>query len=632
MNLSEFTEKYRLSLNEQQLSAVSAVEGPVLLLAVPGSGKTTVLVARLGYMVLCRGIDPQKILTLTYTVAATGDMRRRFQSLFGAEVPPGVEFRTINGISAKVIAYYSRLVNREPFRLCTDEKEILRALSLCYREVTGEFPQEADLKNIRTLITYIKNRMLSPEEITALDEENDCPVSEIYKAYQQFMRQERLMDYDDQLVYALRILRQSPETLAALQERFPYVLVDEAQDTSRIQHEIIRLVAERSGNLFMVGDEDQSIYGFRAACPEALLSFEKDHPGAKVLLMEKNYRSRKEIVQAADRLIRKNRLRHPKAMQAAREEEQSREDGKAITTVRVRNRAAQYSYLAKLAAENREETAVLYRDNESVIPLLDLLSRRGIPYRMRSVDAAFFSHRIVTDVSAILRLSLDPKDTEAFLSVYYKLGIYLNKKAAMSIADLSERNGISVFRAALRMPGLPPYSYDAIRKLQEELSRAGKSTGGEAFDSAVYNTGYYDWTARNGLSTGKLSILKAVAAREPSPEDFLRRLIELKSLMLETSSGDSSGEIVPLILSTIHQSKGLEYRNVYLMDAADGIFPETVPGTKELRDPEIRAAFEEERRLFYVGMTRAKEHLFIFKTAQASVFHRDICPEYYGKK
>ena len=122
MNLSEFTEKYRLSLNEQQLSAVSAVEGPVLLLAVPGSGKTTVLVARLGYMVLCRGIDPQKILTLTYTVAATGDMRRRFQSLFGAEVPPGVEFRTINGISAKVIAYYSRLVNREPFRLCTDEK------------------------------------------------------------------------------------------------------------------------------------------------------------------------------------------------------------------------------------------------------------------------------------------------------------------------------------------------------------------------------------------------------------------------------------------------------------------------------------------------------------------------------
>ena len=288
---SEFYNQFSIQLNEQQQSAVQSVTGPVLLLAVPGSGKTTVLVTRLGYMIFCRGIAPEKILTVTYTVAATKDMSERFASRFGQDLADRLEFRTINGICARVIQYYGRKTARTAFSLLTDEKRISAILSAIYQKAERVYPTEGDLKNVRTLITYIKNRMLNEKEIEALDETSEIRISAIYKEYCKHLRENQLMDYDDQMVYAYNMLRKIPWLLEYFQDQYPYICVDEAQDTSKIQHAIIALLASRTENLFMVGDEDQSIYGFRAAYPEALYAFDGNnkstsHDALRIVLVD----------------------------------------------------------------------------------------------------------------------------------------------------------------------------------------------------------------------------------------------------------------------------------------------------------------------------------------------------------
>ena len=230
MNFSEFREKYGIKLNEQQTEAVTAVNGYNLLLAVPGSGKTTVLVTRLGYMIYCLGIDPGSILTMTYTVAATHDMKNRFCSFFGEEKSESLEFRTINGVCAKIIQSYERMTGGRAFSLITDEKELSAPLSAIYKECTGEFPTESDIKGVRTMLTYAKNMLLSAEEIEAMDSEG-MPFSKIYKKYNGMLKEQRLMDYDDQMVYAYRILRMYPTLLDRVSQKYRYICVDEAQDT-----------------------------------------------------------------------------------------------------------------------------------------------------------------------------------------------------------------------------------------------------------------------------------------------------------------------------------------------------------------------------------------------------------------
>lgn len=283
MDRDSFLQKYTGHLNEKQLAAVQTVNGPVLLLAVPGSGKTTVLVTRLGYMLYCEGIRPENILTLTYTVAATNDMARRFREIFGEEYSNALEFRTINGICARVIARYGQMIGKSAFELLTDEKVILRMLTEILTQNLSEYPTESDVKNARTLITYCKNMLLSEEEIRELGKEEGIPLWEIYSAYNRYLKQNSFMDYDDQMIYAYRMLKGSPELLKFYQEKYRYICVDEAQDTSKIQHIIIGLLAGEQGNLFMVGDEDQSIYGFRAAYRRHFLISQRSIPGQRSL-------------------------------------------------------------------------------------------------------------------------------------------------------------------------------------------------------------------------------------------------------------------------------------------------------------------------------------------------------------
>lgn len=620
MTFQEFKERFSLQLNDQQETAVLHTEGAVLLLAVPGSGKTTVLVTRIGYLIYCKGIPPERILTVTYTVAATADMKRRFCELFGEEYAGRLEFRTINGISQRVLQYFGYKTGKTPFDVA--DKEAVAILKSAFFEVRNSFATENDIRELQTAVTYVKNMRYTGEEIRKYQ----TPVQklpEIYQAYQKGLKEKSLIDYDDQMVYALRILQQFPEVRSHFQESYSYFCVDEAQDTSKIQHDMIRLLSEKSGNLFMVGDEDQSIYGFRAAYPEALVDFEAVHPGASVLLMESNYRSGQRIVEAADRFIQKNVARHEKHMTPWKDME-----GK-VQRITLRNRKAQYAYLLQQAREKKGISAVLYRNHESALPLIDLLEREGIPYRMKGSDMTFFSHPVVGDICDFLRLAQNPYDGEVFLRIYYKMGAGISKAAAL---EAIENNSLkrTLLQEVAEGEKATPFVRKQCRSLQTHFVSMQTEGAGRAIYRILHFMGYQDYMESHGLDSGKAEILRILGEAENDSRAFLRRLLELQELI---STGGSMTTKPELLLSTIHSSKGLEYDRVFLLDMAEGILPSvqkppegkkgTGSGRKAEKDREL---YEEERRLFYVAMTRARKELYIFtfEDGSTSSFSREI--------
>lgn len=616
MTLEEFIRKYQINLTKQQLEGVTSIEMPTLLLAVPGSGKTTVLVYRLGYMIYCKNIMPEKILTLTYTVAATIEMRRRFAGIFGEEMASRLEFRTINGVCAKIIHYCGVRLGIKPYNLIPDEGFKVKLLTAIYQHIQGSYPLESDVQNLITLITYAKNMMLSKKEIEKLGNQEKIKLLEIYEMYNRELSRKSLMDYDDQMVYALNLLKSIPEILEYFQEKYQFISVDEAQDTSKVQHEIIRILGGKYKNIFMVGDEDQSIYGFRAAYPEALLEFGKTYPNGKILLMEENFRSNGEIVVAADRFIQKNTLRHKKKMKAFRP------NNNKIRLIDIKTRKGQYNYLEKVVTDCENETAVLYRDNESILPVIDLLEQNNIPYKIKNKDLTFFTNKVVMDIENIINFSKDQTNTEMFMQIYFKINTYVGKVVAEKACVISKEKNISLLDAVLQCPQTPKGTVKSVKEIKLHMKNLANENGASGLFRIINAMGYKDYLEKNHIKDGKLEIVQTIAQNQRSVFDFVARLKELEQL-IRNKENDASCN---LIFSTMHSSKGLEFDNVYIMDAIDGVFPEYIPG-KKATDEEIKI-YEEERRLFYVAVTRAKNNLCIFSKKGSNTF---IC-ELLGTK
>ncbi len=555
---------------------------------------------RLGYMVCCHDIAPDSILTMTYTVAATKEMQQRFASMFGSEYADALEFRTINGLSAKIIDYYSRNHGkRQPFELLYNDGELARMVGQIYQKINNEYATESTIKDIRTGITYIKNMMLTNEEIDALDV-GVSQLPEIYNQYCAELKHRGLMDYDDQMSYALTILNSFPAVLKHFQDKYRYICVDESQDTSKIQHAIIRLLAQKHGNIFMVGDEDQSIYGFRAAYPDALMNFSNDYPNAKVLLIEHNYRSTNEIVDVANTFVSKNRFRYKKAIVP------TRGNGLPIQVIDVVDRSTQYKYLFTVARTCETETAVLFRNNDSALPLIDMLELYGIPYNCRQFDGVFFSHRIVVDITDIINFAYDPLNTEIFMRIYYKFGTPLTKKAATYACEQSKLTGKPILEELLKFHEMSSYAKEGVINLLIMLPMITKSNGRKAVKIIWNMAGYGQYVIANKLDAGKFVTLCTLGENMNSPLDLLNRLNELRDIIKNhTNSGDNK-----FILSTIHSSKGLEYDRVFLLDIFDGTLPSKATPDASCQD-EIKQ-YEEDRRLYYVGMTRAKNELYVF--------------------
>lgn len=317
--------------------------------------------------------------------------------------------------------------------------------------------------------------------------------------------------------------------------------------------------------------------------------------------METNYRSRQEIVRAADTLIQKNKNRHPKKMTAARE------GGGCVTEIKAVSRQGQYNYLLKVAQDCEQETAVLYRNNESALPIIDLLERKGLSRRVKNSDMTFFSHPVVNDICDFIQLSLDPWDGEAFLRIYYKMGAGISKKAAMEAVDANTRR-LTLLDTVAEMDEVSVYTRKQCKALATHLDNMRYESAGKAIYRILNYMGYQEFMDTHGLDSGKAEILKALGDQENSLFDFPARLQKLQEMMRE-GYGDPKSNF---ILSTIHSSKGLEYTRVYLADMLAGVIPSQIPGRGCVPDSPEANAYEEERRLYYVGMTRAKEQLYVF--------------------
>lgn len=605
---------FDLKLNKQQADAVKHIDGAVLLLAVPGSGKTTVLTARLGYMIKNAGIAPDSILVLTYTVAAANEMKARFAKLFGSPDGKTPEFRTINGVAQRIINDFAYFTGREPFALITDEKRVSAVISAIYREATLEFATDSIISDIRRRITCAKNSMMTEAERKTLETE-DIPFEEVFAKYQEWLKTNRLMDYDDQLVYALTMLRNYPDLRRRYVSKYKYVCVDEAQDTSKIQHCIIKLLTDGNGNIFMVGDEDQSIYGFRGADPEFLLNFDKNYPGATILKSEENFRSTPEITRAADAFIGRNTLRINKKMSPFRT------DRGYLREEKVRDIPMQYDRLMRLLPKSVGRVAVLYRNNECALPLIDIMMRSGCDFSCRDTDCTFFTNKTVLDITSILRLAENGGCTDAFMKIYYKLGLYLSKSAAERVCADVQKNGGEILSHLLKSGVLTEQAQKRCGEIRKTLHRIASGVPTAAVFFAAHLPGY---SAYGGIDENKVEILTAIAGHEKSVSGFLDRLEVLREAFSHGFHG--SGR---LTLSTVHSAKGLEFDTVYILSAVDGILPSEVP--KNPADPSERAAYEEERRLFYVAVTRAKNDLTVF-TFDSDKYVTSFSDELFGKE
>lgn len=598
-------QNYGIKLHKQQKEALDAVSGPVLLLAVPGAGKTTVMVARIAHMIVNCGIAPEEILTITFSKAGAADMKQRYEHLFspfGWAVP---QFSTIHSFCYRVLRSYCRLTGGQLPELLENlsgaegRSAILRDL---YRTINRDFLSEDLEEELLSHLSLIKNSMLTQEEVKEL--ECDIPrLWELYEGYNAVKRQRNLMDFDDMLGYAYTALRKFPQLLDSYRQKYPYLCVDEAQDTSRLQHEIIRLLAAPRNNLFMVGDEDQSIYRFRGAHPQTLLDFPKLYPGAKILKMEENFRSSKHIVDRAAIFIAQNQNRYEKTMRTAASA------GLPIETPQLHDMSEEYQLVAKIARETDGSCAVIYRNNFSAIPLVDLLQRQGIDFYIRDQKSSFRNHAVVSDILNFFALSKDSSDLKAFSRIFYKTNAFLKRSLLQDMDTSPLAAGESWFD---RISEKSDREYSSSRAHIVDLTIRGlyQMKPQRALDVIIESLGYRDYMEYsfggsfvNQLQ--KLTALRHLAGRCQSVEQLLDRLEELDTMISEHSQNKACS----LTLTTAHASKGLEFDTVILLDAVDDIFPAHSAIDKEKQGQ--RDDIEEEARLFYVACTRARKRLII---------------------
>ena len=598
-------------MNDVQKEAISHTEGPLLLLATPGAGKTTVLIARILYLILRRGVNPENILALTFSKAAAREMYVRFQQLYGQFVKEKIRFSTIHSFSYNIVRdYYQE--KRISFSLIENEQGVNSknaVLKRLYKNINQTILTEEKLEELSNAICFIKNSMMPISEVGKLDPKiKDLGL--IYDAYENYKKNAHpsaiLIDFDDMLSLSNEILDENPKTLTRYQRQFPFVLTDESQDTSILQTKIIEKVAKLSDNLFVVGDDDQSIFGFRSANPKYLLDFKVIHPRARILLMQQNYRSSQEIVKVANAFISGNRLRYKKSMFTENCSD------KSVLIKSFEYDFQQHSYVIEQLKKKKSlsQTALLYRNNVSAINLIDHLEGANLPFYIRDSGNKFFNHWMIKDILNFMRFSYSDKNVGIFEIIYTKFNSYISKQQVEYLKTQDPTK--SVFDHLAALPNLPAFRKKSFQELKRQFRKLNGMNPLDAIRFIRSELGYEkkleDFSERLGLSIealrGILATLENIAQGIKTLKDFADRLKHLEQLMRESGMNHDNNAVT---LSTLHSAKGLEFESVYMLDLVDGILPnlESIKAAEKKKSDSL----EEERRLFYVGMTRAKKEL-----------------------
>jgi DNA helicase-2/ATP-dependent DNA helicase PcrA len=613
-----------LALNPAQRRAVEFGEGPLLVLAGAGSGKTRVLTARIAHLMRERGVRPERVFAVTFTNKAAGEMRERVAALLGAD-PRGLWIGTFHALSARLLRREAPLLGFGPnFTIYdADDSQALLKRMLAHRELS---PKAYPPRALHALISGAKNRLIDPDDFASTAETPLARVAaDCYRELAGELHRANAMDFDDLLLLPLRLFRQHPERLAAWQRRFDHVLVDEFQDTNAAQYRLVRALARLHGNLCVVGDDDQAIYGWRGADVRHMQTFQQDFPGVTLVKLEQNYRSTQVILDVANEVIAENRDRIGKTLFTAMT---GGEAAVVLTAADERDEAEWIAgELAGLAARTDlpyDAMAVLYRTNAQSRPFEEALRMRGVPYRLVGA-VSFYERREVKDLLAYLRLLANPADDQALARVLNVPRRGVGEASLAMLAELGRRQGkplLEVARMAGGIEGLRAGLRQTIANFAVLIDRLREAVGdadpATALETIIATTGYEAWLAEEGvegvdrldnvreLVAGAAAWAEVADATGVDGEDggtLIERYLTQSALVTPTDEFGGAGAS-GITLLTVHMAKGLEWPVVALAGLEDGLFPLA----RAAGEP---GGIEEERRLCYVGLTRARERLYL---------------------
>ncbi len=602
-----------IDLNDVQKRAVLETEGPLLLLACPGSGKTTTMIMRIGYLIEEKNVNPKRIKAITFSRASARDMTERFTRFFPNS--ESVDFSTIHSLAFTIARSYLEkngityelIEGGGKGRQSMNKAFLLKGI---YKEVLKDDCTDDELGSLSTFISSIKNRMIPLKEWADLQGpvEKAGRIARKYEQYKARTPGHLFLDFDDMLTIAEQALRDDEQLSERFRNLYDYLLTDESQDTSLVQHKIVEHLVAHHGNLCVVADDDQSIYTWRGAEPDYLLEFKKVYPDAQVLMMERNYRSSKEIVEMASKFIKRNKKRYPKEMHT--------ENGK-IEPIYIRQldtpkQQLEYVTYELLGETDLNEIAILFRNNSSSTMYVNELHRRGIPFYMKDADDKFFSHWIVEDILNFMRLSFNMERKDIFAKIVMKMNVFISRNMLTQFEN-TETAG-NVFDAFIQtvdlkdsqVKKLADYKkgYSVIPEMRPErvIQLIRNDFGYEAaLKSRAEKFGF-----RIDSLLGILDTLEGIASQLRTMVEFATRLKELEQAVQNAKFNPSENAVT---LSTLHSAKGLEFRRVFMIDLLKGMIPSE-------EDEGDAAMLEEARRLFYVGMTRAKERLELLSYGQ----------------
>ena len=606
-------------LNEAQREAVLHFEGPMLVLAGAGSGKTRVLTTRIARLVEHHGVDPSRILAVTFTNKAAGEMRDRIARLLGSE-PKGMWCGTFHAIGARLLRANAAAVGRAPNFTIYDEDDNIAVIKRVM-ESAGISTKAWSAKAISSLISDAKNALVTPSEYASLALD---PVSRnasvVYRNLEAALRNANAVTFDDLLTLPVELLSQDPALRKRLGDRFQFILVDEYQDTNRAQYQLIKLLAGEHSNVVVVGDDDQSIYGWRGADIRNILDFEREFTDARVVRLEENYRSTPNILEVANAAISANVDRKGKTLRA------TRPAGDRVTVVATLDDRDEADWvveeiMSRMASQHRSarDFAVLYRTNAQSRTLEDALRKHALPYRLVGA-VRFYDRREIRDLMAYLKLIANPSDNEAFRRAVAVPKRGLGDTTIETLAGAAQGAGISMLEAAARpelVSSIRAAARTGLIAFAELIARfsemARTSSVDELLRNLVDTLHFGDYLRADAPEQARDRIENVTALIDGAAETVvddggevgltpLDHFLQRAMLVAGTDQLDPSAEAVTLM--TMHNAKGLEYPVVFITGLEDGLFPTS----QSFDDP---AKMEEERRLFYVGITRAEEKLYL---------------------
>ena len=615
-------------LNDKQYEAVVKTEGPCLVIAGAGSGKTKVLTYKIAYLMSEKNVLPWNIIAITFTNKAANEMKERIANLVG-DVARDLWMGTFHSICVRILRKFIDRIGFESSFIIFDTSDQKTLVKQCMKELQIDDKTFSD-RGILSEISNAKNEMLDPEQYTmrAGTDFRKGKIATVYELYQKKLKENNAIDFDDIINYTIRILLENPDVLEYYANKFKYVLVDEYQDTNKSQFTLITLFASIHGNITVVGDNDQSVYSFRGADITNILNFEKDFPGTQIIKLEQNYRCTGNILKIANEVIKNNEVKYEKKLWTENEEgelpkvylaDNEYDEGTYIVE--------QIEYLKRNQYYKYSDFAVLYRMNTQSRAIEDILRRENVPYRIIG-GLKFYERKEIKDIIAYLRLIQNTSDNLSLNRIINEPKRGIGKTSLENIAEIAIQYNISMYEVIknANQYGLNRVylnSREFIDTMEVLISKKDELSISKLIELTLNKTGYTKALenentveADNRIANLEEFLTVAIEFEEQFADNKLSDFLE--GITLSSDLDNSEEEVDSVTLMTLHSAKGLEFPVVFLVGMEEGIFP----GYQSIQEPK---ELEEERRLCYVGITRAKENLFLTCAKQRTVFGSTSC-------